>query len=106
MTISKYSKRPKFEMIIPKGRYESFNLKENPFPAFPFLNPNSNDARNNGEIYEPSIREQEYNIIEENFFKVPQCYPNHLRLGYIIDTSYIGRGNGKSAWLMSYWRQL
>lgn len=101
MTISKYSKRPKFELVIPKGKYEIFNLKENPFPAFPFLNPNSNDARNNGEIYEPSIREQEYNIIEDNFFKVPQSDPNHLRLGYIIDTSYIGRGNGKSAFLVN-----
>jgi hypothetical protein len=32
---------------------------------------------------------------------VPQNDPNHLRLGYIIDTSYVGRGNGKSAFLVN-----
>ncbi|OKH55544.1 hypothetical protein NIES2101_03950 [Calothrix sp. HK-06] len=106
MTISKYSKRPKAELVIQKGRYEIYNLKENPFPSSPFINPNSNDARNNGEIYEPSIREQEYNTIEENFFKVPQSDPNHLRLGYIMDTSYIGRGNGKSALLLNIQKKI
>jgi hypothetical protein len=99
MVIEKYSRRPRAELIPQKGRYELFNLSENPFPSSPFVNPKSNDARNNGEIYEPSIREQEFNAIEENFLKVPQSNPNHLRLGYIIDTSYIGRGNGKTAFL-------
>lgn len=106
MTISKYSKRPKAELVIQKGRYEVFHLMENPFPVFPFVNPNSNDARNNGEIYEASIREQEYKAIEENFFKVPQSNPNHLRLGYIIDTSYIGRGNGKSAFITNIQKKI
>lgn len=106
MTISKYSKRPKAELVIQKGRYEIFNLMENPFPVFPFVNPNSNDARNNGEIYEASIRKQEYKAIEENFFKVPQSNPNHLRLGYIIDTSYIGRGNGKSAFITNIQKKI
>ncbi|MEI3651270.1 MAG: hypothetical protein V6D39_15035 [Dolichospermum lemmermannii FEM_B0920] len=106
MDISKYSKRPKSELVINKGRYEPYNLKENPFPSSPFVNPNSNDARNNGEIYEPSIREKENEAIEENFFKVPQSDPNHLRLGYIMDTSYIGRGNGKSAFLVNLQKKI
>lgn len=106
MDISKYSKRPKAELVIDKGRYEAYNLKENPFPSSPFVNPNSNDARNNGEIYEPSIRDQENEAIEENFFKVPQSDPNHLRLGYIMDTSYIGRGNGKSAFLVNLQKKI
>ncbi|MEA5552893.1 hypothetical protein VB713_18270 [Anabaena cylindrica UHCC 0172] len=106
MDISKYSKRPKSELVINKGRYELYNLKENPFPSSPFVNPNSNDARNNGEIYEPSIRDKESEAIEENFFKVPQSDPNHLRLGYIMDTSYIGRGNGKSAFLVNLQKKI
>jgi len=106
MDISKYSKRPKSELVINKGRYEQYNLKENPFPSSPFVNPNSNDARNNGEIYEPSIREKENEAIEKIFFKVPQSDPNHLRLGYIMDTSYIGRGNGKSAFLVNLQKKI
>ncbi|HBB33165.1 MAG TPA: hypothetical protein DDZ80_01380, partial [Cyanobacteria bacterium UBA8803] len=106
MAIDKYAKRPKAELIVPKGRYERYNLRENPFPSSPFVNPNSSDARNNGEIYEPSIREQEYKSIEENFLKVPQSDPNHLRLGYIIDTSYIGRGNGKTAFLTNLQKRI
>lgn len=106
MAIDKYAKRPKAELIVQKGRYESYNLRENPFPSSPFVNLNSSDARNNGEIYEPSIREQEYESIEENFLKVPQSNPNHLRLGYIIDTSYIGRGNGKTAFLTNLQKRI
>lgn len=106
MAIDKYAKRPKAELVVQKGRYEIYNLSENPFPSSPFVNPNSNDARNNGEIYEPSIRDQEYKSIEENFLKVPQSDPNHLRLGYIIDTSYIGRGNGKTAFLTNLQKRI
>jgi len=104
--ISKYSKRPKSELVINRGRYEQYNLRENPFPSSPFVNPKSNDARNNGEIYEPSIRDKENKSIEENFFQVPQSDPNHLRLGYIMDTSYIGRGNGKSAFLVNLQKKI
>lgn len=106
MAIDKYSRRPKAELVPQKGRYELYNLRENPFPSSPFVNPNSSDARNNGEIYEPSIREQEYQAIEENFLKVPQSDPNHLRLGYMIDTSYIGRGNGKTAFLTNLQKRI
>lgn len=106
MDISKYSTRPKSELVINRGRYEQYNLKENPFPSSPFVNPNSNDARNNGEIYEPSIRDKENQSIEENFFQISQSDPNHLRLGYIMDTSYIGRGNGKSAFLVNLQKKI
>ena len=106
MSIEKYARRPKIEVSIQEGRYEVYNLQANPFPSSPFVNPESNDARNNGKIYEPSIREKEYQAIEENFLRVSQSDANHLRLGYVMDTSYIGRGNGKTAFLTNLQRKL
>jgi hypothetical protein len=106
MTIDKYAKRPKAEIAPQKGRYEIYNLQENPFPSQPFVNPESNDQRINGKIYETSIRRQEYKTIEENFLSVPQSDPNHLRLGYVMDVSYIGRGNGKTAFLTNLLRKI
>jgi len=106
MAIDKYSRRPKAELAPQQGRYERYNLRENPFPSSPFVNLNSSDARTNGEIYEPSIRAQEYRAIEENFLKVPQSDPNHLRLGYMLDNSYTGRGNGKTALLINLQKKI
>lgn len=83
------------------GRYEKFNLAENPFPSDPFVNQESKDKRINGNLYEVEIRRTEFNQIVANFLNSPQANPNHLRLGYIMDTSYIGRGNGKSAFLVN-----
>ncbi|WP_417386019.1 hypothetical protein [Gimesia sp.] len=82
------------------GRYEEFNLRENPFPSEPMVNKDSDDQRINGDIYEIGLRENEHEQILNYFLKISQNDPNHLRLGYIIDTSYIGRGNGKSAFLI------
>lgn len=104
--MDKYLKRPKSEPVINKGRFEKYNLSENPFPSSPFVNPESNDARSNGRIYEPGIRVDELSYIKQNFLSVPQSDPNHLRLGYIVDTSYIGRGNGKSAFLVNLQREI
>ncbi len=104
--MDKYLKRPKTEPAINKGRFEKFSLSENPFPSSPFVNPESNDARSNGRIYEPNIRAEEYGYIKKNFLTVPQSDPSHLRLGYLIDNSYIGRGNGKSAFLVNLQREV
>ncbi|MCR1024286.1 hypothetical protein NQT66_05670 [Cellulophaga baltica] len=84
-----------------KGKYEFLKLKENPFPNTPFVNKNNADIRYNGSIYESRIREKEHNKIIDNFIKVPQSDPNHIRLGYILDYSYVGRGNGKSAFALN-----
>jgi hypothetical protein len=89
-----------------KGKYEKFNLIENPFPSNPIVNKDSTDKRINGAIYENQIREKEYKLILNNFLKQPQKDLNHLRLGYIIDTSYIGRGNGKSAFLVNLQQEI
>ena len=82
------------------GRHERFHLTENPFPTEP-VNKDSSDRRINGDIYESEIRTKEYSLIENSFLKKPQSDRNRLRLGYICDTSYIGRGNGKSAFLVN-----
>lgn len=81
--------------------YLIYNLKENPFPSNPFVNQENSDKRYNGDIFEASIREIELKKIEENFLKVAQNNPNHTRIGYILDTSYVGRGNGKSSFAVN-----
>lgn len=106
MTVDKFIKRPKTTTKINQGRYEKYNLKENPFPSSPFVNRDSTDVKSNGKIYEPSIRKTEYDLICQNFLQVPQINDNHLRLGYILDTSYIGRGNGKSTFLLNLQREI
>ncbi|MEI7636576.1 MAG: hypothetical protein WCJ37_04670 [Syntrophus sp. (in: bacteria)] len=83
------------------GKFERFKLIENPFPSEPVVNKDSEDKRINGNIYEIEIRRKEHDQVIEWFIKPTQSDPNHLRLGYIIDTSYIGRGNGKSAFLIN-----
>lgn len=88
------------------GRFERFNLTENPFPAQAFVNKESTDKRTNGEIYDLEIRKIEFEKIETYFLKPPQDDPNHLRLGYLIDSSYIGRGNGKTAFLINLQRKI
>ncbi|MFA7418528.1 MAG: hypothetical protein WCZ90_02490 [Melioribacteraceae bacterium] len=84
-----------------KSRFEKFNLSENPFPSEPVVNKDSLDKRINGGIFEIEIRKSEYHQIINNFIKQKQSNPNHLRLGFLMDTSYIGRGNGKSAFLIN-----
>jgi hypothetical protein len=84
-----------------KSRFDRFNLQENPFPSHPFVNKDAEDDRVNGNIFEMEIRKSEYNQIENHFLKIPQSDENHLRLGYLLDTSYVGRGNGKSAFLVN-----
>src|SRR5258708_6921146 len=67
------------------GKFEKFNLQENPFPSDPFVNKESTDKRVNGAIYEMEIRKPEYRKIEANFLKRPQADLNHIRLGYLIE---------------------
>ncbi len=99
--MSKLNRKPKqLQNVDLEAKYQRFALTENPFPTSP-VNKDSTDRRINGKIYEGGIRSIEYNKIETAFLKKPQTDPSHLRLGYIMDTSYIGRGNGKSAFLVN-----
>ncbi|WP_113639246.1 hypothetical protein [Nubsella zeaxanthinifaciens] len=81
-------------------KFEQYALVENPFPSTPYVNQDSPEKKYNGSIYEESIRLDEFNKISLNFLKVPQANPDHLRLAFISDTSFIGRGNGKSSFLL------
>lgn len=104
--MDKLLRRPKQQQpFISEGRYQKFCLTENPFPTEP-VNKDSNDRRINGDIYESDIRIKEYDQIKDAFLKQPQSNLNRLRLGYICDTSYIGRGNGKSAFLVNLMRNI
>jgi len=91
---------------IPSGRFEKFNLSENPFPLHPMVNKDSDQKKTNGSIYEKEIRHAEYQKVITNFIKIPQSDPNHLRLGFLVDSSYIGRGNGKSAFFVNLLREI
>ncbi len=84
-----------------KAKYEHLNLIENPFPNTPFVNKNNADNRYNGRIYEGKVREKEHKKVIDNFIKVPQSDQNHIRLGYLLDYSFVGRGNGKSAFAIN-----
>ncbi len=86
---------------VNKDIYNQYNLKENPFPLNPFISQENPDKRYNGDIYEASVRDIEYAKVEENFLKKSQSDPNHIRVGYILDTSYVGRGNGKSSFALN-----
>ncbi len=104
--MNKLLQKPKQQLPLSReGRYKRFHLTENPFPTEP-VNKDSDDKRINGEIYEKEIRIREYTQIEDAFLKRPQTDLNRLRLGYICDTSYIGRGNGKSAFLVNLMRKI
>lgn len=83
-----------------QGRFLSFGLKDNPFPPEPFINRRSKDSRINGTIYDDTLRRAEYRRLQEQFLEKPRNEGNHLKLGYIEDTSYLGRGNGKSAFIL------
>lgn len=83
------------------GRFERYNLTENPFPSSPFVSQDSPDKRNNGSIFEMSIRQSVLDRIISAFLRTPQSNPNHIRMGYIMDTSHIGRGNGKTSFILN-----
>lgn len=104
--MSKLRRKPRQQQSVDlQARYQRFSLTENPFPTSP-VNKDSTDPRINGKIYEADIRIKEYRKIETAFLKTSQADPSHLRLGYISDTSYIGRGNGKSAFLVNLINQI
>ncbi len=89
-----------------KGLFEKFNLRENPFPSTPVVSKDASDDRIKGKIFEMEIRRKEYEQIVNNFIRVPRNDPGHLRMGFIMDTSYTGRGNGKSAFLINLHRKI
>lgn len=98
--MNKFTNKPKTPTPERSSEYIKFKLTENPFPATPFMALQSPDKRINGTIYEKSIREEEYLQLKENFLSKSQSDFSKSRLGFLMDTSYVGRGNGKTAFLM------
>jgi len=99
--MNKLRRKPKQQQQVDlEAKYQRFALTENPFPTSP-VNKESTDRRINGKIYEDEIRTKEYEKIETAFLKAPQIDQARPRIGYLIDKSYIGRGNGKSAFLVN-----
>lgn len=84
-----------------ESRFNKYGLSDNPFPSEPFVNRNSSDSRINGDIYEETLRAEEHSKLRTNFFEPERTNASHLKLGYIEDTSYLGRGNGKSAFILN-----
>ncbi|MDX2173609.1 MAG: hypothetical protein SFY56_10830 [Bacteroidota bacterium] len=105
--LNKLTQKPTESVNITEvGRFEIYNLKENPFPRSPFVNKSSTEDKLNGNIFEIAVREKEFEKIKNCFLKVPQANVDHQRLGFINDTSYIGRGNGKSAFLINLLKRI
>jgi hypothetical protein len=90
--------------INASNKFAKYNLTENPFPGMASVNETSPEKKYNGSIYEESIREEEYKKLLDNFLQVPQVNADHLRLGFLLETSYIGRGNGKTSFLVNVMR--
>ncbi|HLT65702.1 MAG TPA: hypothetical protein VKZ80_05045 [Flavobacterium sp.] len=106
--MSKLFKKPTNSIdkkVVDKG-FNIFGLTENPFPSTPFVNQNSPEKKYNGTIYDDSIREKEYLKLLRNFIQIPQSDLDHLRLGFIAENSFLGRGNGKSSFLLHVLKNL
>lgn len=99
---NKFTSRP---AILPdknvSARFHRFKLRDNPFPNEPFVNSRSKDSRINGDIYEASLRHDEHSKLQKAFVEPSRNDGSHLKLGYIEDASYLGRGNGKSAFILN-----
>ncbi|WNB16903.1 hypothetical protein [Marivirga arenosa] len=98
--MNKFLRKPKAEVKEIADRFGKLNLKENPFPYNPFIEPESEDPKRNGEIFNREIRKNELDKFHKNFLKKPLT-GDHDRIGYLLESSFTGRGNGKSAFLVN-----
>jgi hypothetical protein len=78
--------------------YRKYHLNDNPFPTTPILNPNSDDDRINGKIYNPDIMAEEIQSFRGKIQRRPP-------LIYIENSDFV-RGVGKSALIVQQWHQL
>ena len=98
--MNKFTRKPDTKPSEIRDVFLKFNLKENPFPYNPFIEPESDDPKRNGEIFDEKIRHKELEKFERNFLKQP-IEGDHNRVGYLMESSFTGRGNGKSAFLVN-----
>ena len=104
--MNKLIRKPKSESGVRTSNiFERFNLKENPFPYNPFIEPISDDAKRNGTIFSREIRKRELEQFYDTFLTIP-LNEDHDRIGYLLESSFTGRGNGKSAFLVHLAREI
>lgn len=83
-----------------------FYLKDNPFPREAVINPKSEDPRLNGSIYVTKLREKEEKLFEEYLIPNPERQQPR-NLAFLMDyATRIGRGIGKSAFLLHQQRRI
>lgn len=82
------------------SRYSCLGLTDNPFPASPGVQADSPDPRENGSIYEPSIRHNEEALFDS--LLIPRDdNPYSKRLGFVMDfATQRGMGIGKTCFLI------
>jgi hypothetical protein len=97
---NKYTRKAQVTVNDFKDLYSKFNLKDNPFPYNPFIEPESNDPKRNGTIFNKNIRSKEFDKFVKSFLTEPLS-GDHNRIGYLVEASYAGRGNGKTALLVN-----
>lgn len=96
---NRFARVQKSKPEVQKNPYLAlYGLLKNPFPTSPAIQPNSSDERSNGELYDPSIREQEEQEFDEKFFRAPPGDEAKLGLLRYGGAPY-ARGQGKSAFL-------
>lgn len=78
--------------------YKEYHLSDNPFPTTPILNPNSDDDRINGTIYNPDIMADEIQSFRSKIRRRPPLI--------YVENSVFERGVGKSALMVKQWQQL
>lgn len=98
--MNKFIRKPETKPSEIRDLFSRFNLKENPFPYNPFIEPESEDPKRNGEIFDERIRYKELEKFKTNFLEQP-IDGDHNRVGYLMESSFTGRGNGKSAFLVN-----
>lgn len=99
---NKFTKRPTASPDRQQAmKFHRFDLKDNPFPNEPYVNKQSSDSRINGDIYDDALRIDEHAKLGTSFIEPSRNEGSHLKLGYIEDASYLGRGNGKSAFILN-----
>ena len=78
--------------------YKEYYLRDNPFPTTPILDPDSEDDRINGAIFNSDIMGDEIESFQSKIRRRPP-------LIYVENSDFI-RGVGKSALLVHQWQRL
>ena len=103
--MSKYTRRVADGQT--SDRFAAYGLSANPFPIQPAAEYGSLDARNNGQIFDPSIRPAKVEQFRERFLSI-HFGDDHILLGYLMSLGAVEstRGMGKTAMLLHFAREL